>query len=181
MGKNYADFSGNKNPNYRNGYCIKGKRPSFYNIWQNIKQRCSNPKHPSYKRYGGRGITICDEWLNINKFAEWAISSGWKEGLSIDRIDNNGDYCPENCRWVSIAENSRKKSTTKIDMITAQEIRSRINENWYDLAKEYGCTHGNIWFIMHNFTHLPEDGECYKRLKSYKENKSGGINENNSL
>ena len=161
---NGCDFSGNKNPNYKTGYCVGGKQPSFYHTWQNIKGRCLRVTHPKYKRYGGRGIKVCDEWLDIKNFAEWALSHGWKEGLTIDRIDNDGDYCPENCRWVSLSENSRKKRTTKIDIVIAQEIRTRINENWYDLAREYGCTHGNIWFIMNNFTHVPE-GECAKKIK----------------
>lgn len=163
-----VSLKGNKNPNYKTGFCI-GIRPSFYNSWQNMKARCLRKNHPKYKRYGGRGIKIYDEWLTVEGFYKWAIKNGWKDGLSIDRIDNNGDYCPENCRWVSVSENSRKKRTTKIDIITAQKIRERINENWYDLAKEYGCSHGNIWFIMHNFTHLKNDGECTKNIKDYKE------------
>lgn len=161
---NLKDFRGKNNPNYKTGYRIAGNKTSLYNSWQGLKARCLNVNHPKYKRYGGRGIKVCDEWLKIEGFAKWALSSGWKEGLTIDRIDNDGDYCPENCRWVSVSENSRKKRTTKIDIIKAQEIRSRINEDWNDLAKEYGCTHGNIWFIMHNFTHVPE-GECVKVLK----------------
>lgn len=167
---NGHDFSGNKNPNYKTGYCIKGRRPGFYNTWQNMKGRCLRNSHPKYKNYGARGITICAEWMDVKKFAEWSINNGWKEGLTLDRINNDGNYEPSNCRWVSVSENSRKKSTTKIDMITAQEIRSRINEDWYDLAKEYNCTHGNIWFIMNNFTHIP-DGECIKKFKNHKENK----------
>lgn len=167
MGKNNADFSGIKNPNYKTGYCIKSKKLSFYNSWQAMKARCLNPNNPKYKRYGGRGIKICDEWLNIEGFAQWALNNGWTQGSTIDRIDNNGNYCPKNCRWVSVSENSRKKRTTKIDIIKAQEIRERFNEDWYKLAEEYGCTHGNIWFIMNNFTHV-EEGECIKKIKERK-------------
>lgn len=169
--KNNKDFSGSKNPNYRNGYRVGGECPSFYSAWQNMKGRCLRKTHPKYNRYGGRGITICNEWIDIRNFAEWAKKNGWKKGMSIDRIDNDGNYCPENCRCVSISENSRKKRTTKIDLITAQEIRSRINENWYDLAKEYGCSYGNIWFIMNNFTHLKEEGACSKKLKERRKQK----------
>jgi hypothetical protein len=171
MPRNYEDISGEKNPNYKTGYCMKGKRNSLYNSWQGMKSRCLRKTHPKYYRYGGRGISICKEWIDFKGFLDWALNNGWKEGYSIDRIDNDGNYCPENCRWVSVSENSRKKSTTKIDIITAQEIRSRINEDWYSLAKEYGCTHGNIWFIMNNFTHVDE-GECAKKIKEYKETKS---------
>lgn len=151
---NGCDFNGSKNPNYKTGYCVKGKRPSFYNSWQNMKSRCLNPNNPKYKRYGGRGIKICEDWKNIYNFSNWALNNGWKDGLTLDRIDNNGNYEPSNCRWVSSSENSRKKSTTKIDMITAKKIRQRKNENWSDLAKEYNCTYNNIWFIMKNLTHV---------------------------
>ena len=165
---NGKDVRGSKNPNYKTGYCSGSKRPSFYNIWQNMKSRCLRKSNPKYNRYGGRGISICKEWLDIKNFADWAKSHGWKEGMSIDRIDNDGDYCPENCRFVSISENARKKSTTKIDMSTAQEIRKRKNEDWYELAKEYKCSHGNIWFIMNNFTHLPSERACTKAIRRYK-------------
>lgn len=161
---------GKNNPRYKTGLCMAGKKTSLYRSWCGMKQRCLNPNNPKYSRYGGRGIKICTEWLDIVGFYNWAINNGWQNGFTIDRIDNNGDYCPENCKWVSVSENSRKKSTTKIDMITAQEIRSRINEDWYKLADEYGCSHGNIWFIMHNFTHVP-DGECSKRIKENRQAK----------
>lgn len=162
------DIKGDKNPRYKTGLCTKDKKTTgLYNSWQNMKQRCLNPNHPKYKRYGGRGISVCEDWLKIENFSKWAVENGWKSGMTIDRINNDGNYCPENCKWISASENSRKKRTTKIDMITAQEIRSRIKENWHDLAKEYGCSHGNIWFIMHNFTHVPE-GDCAKMLKQRK-------------
>lgn len=167
-----ADVKGKKNPRYKTGLCMPGERKGIYNSWCNMRQRCNNPKNPKYARYGGRGIKVCDEWQDISGFLAWAIKSGWKEGLSIDRIDNDGNYCPENCRWVSMSENSRKKRTTKIDLITAQEIRSRSGEDWYKLAKEYNCTHGNIWFIMNNFTHLP-DGECTAKIKTHRSNRKG--------
>lgn len=159
------NVKGKNNPNYKHG--IKSKQKRLYNIWCNMKQRCLNVKHPKYNRYGGRGITICEEWLNIENFYNWSMNNGYNDNLTIDRIDNNKGYSPDNCRWVSISENSRKKSTTKIDMILAQEIRMRIKEDWTKLAKEYNCSHGTIWFIMKNFTHVP-DGQCTKKLKERK-------------
>lgn len=166
------DIKGINNPNYKSGLKVKGSKfVGIYNSWTGMRQRCTNKKNPKFNRYGGRGIKVCEEWNDANTFKEWALKNGWEKGKQIDRIDNDGDYEPSNCRWVSVSENSRRKSTTKIDIITAQEIRSRINENWYDLAKEYNCTHGNIWFIMKNFTHLPKENECAKRLKEYKKMK----------
>ena len=155
---------------YKTGLAIRdcdGRRTSLYQSWINMRQRCNNPNHPKYKRYGARGITVCKEWNDIANFQKWALANGWEEGLTIDRIDNDGNYEPSNCRWVSLSSNSRRKSTTKITPELAEEIRSRRNEDWYKLAEEYGCTHGNIWWIMHNLTHVAE-GLCSKQLKAKK-------------
>ncbi len=82
MGYNFANFNGENNPNYKTGLAAKGNRCSLYNSWQGMKQRCSNPNHPKYHRYGGKGIKIHPEWLSIKKFYLWAINNGWKEGLT---------------------------------------------------------------------------------------------------
>lgn len=87
--------------------------PDLYGVWCSMKGRCENPNRPKYKDYGGRGIKVCDEWHDCGAFAEWAFSSGYKRGLQIDRIDVNGDYCPENCRFVTPKQNSRNRRNTK--------------------------------------------------------------------
>lgn len=89
-----------------------GVKPRTFTIWNGMKARCLNPKSISYKNYGGRGITICDEWMKFENFHKWAISSGYKDGYEIDRIDNDGNYCPENCHWVTVSENRKKTRNT---------------------------------------------------------------------
>lgn len=81
----------------------------IYNIWQSMKQRCSTPSVSCYKYYGGRGISVCDEWQSFEPFYQWAISNGYADNLTIDRIDVNGNYEPINCRWITIQEQQRNK------------------------------------------------------------------------
>ena len=91
----------------------------LYSIYMQIKARCCNVNNPAYEYYGGRGITICDEWLNNSKsFFDWAMANGYQKDLEIDRIDNNLGYSPGNCRWITHQQNvwnmgSNKNTTSK--------------------------------------------------------------------
>lgn len=84
-------------------------RGRIYSRWSKIKARCNNPKAVNYERYGGKGISMCDEWLEFENFYQWALESGFDPNLTIDRIDNGKGYSPDNCRWVDYytQENNR--------------------------------------------------------------------------
>lgn len=82
-------------------------KTKLHRVWAGMHERCYRKEHKSYAYYGGRGITVCEEWHNFIKFRDWAIANGYREGLTLDRINVNGVYCPENCRWVSHIEQSR--------------------------------------------------------------------------
>lgn len=88
----------------------------IYHTWQGIKRRCENPNDARYLRYGGRGIKVCDEWKHsFEAFWEWALKNGYKDNLTIDRINNDGDYCPDNCRWADTeTQCNNRESNIKI-------------------------------------------------------------------
>ena len=122
----------------------------IYSTWQRIKNRCYRENFPHYKSYGGRGIKVCDEWLDkengfIN-FKNWAFNNGYKDGLSIDRINVNGNYEPSNCRWITMKEQASNKRTNIFYTINGKtmtqtqwceyyniprtNIRRRISSGW---------------------------------------------------
>lgn len=116
----------------------------LYHTWNGMIQRCHNPNAPNYKYYGARGISVCEEWRDsIHNFVEWANSNGHREGLTLDRIDNNKGYSPDNCRWATVTEQNRNQSTTKLDLEKVNKIRNDTRPNVI-IAKEYDIYPGHV-------------------------------------
>lgn len=107
--KSKGNYHHNGNPKHG----LYRDNSALFNTWQTMIGRCENPNRPKYRDYGGRGIKVCSEWHEARNFVLWALNNGYKKGLQLDRIDNNGDYCPENCRFVTPKENSRNRRNTK--------------------------------------------------------------------
>lgn len=90
------------------------RRTRLYRIWANVKTRCLNQNDPHYGRWGAKGITICEEWKNDFKaFYDWSMANGYRDDLTIDRIDNDGNYEPSNCRWATVEEQNRNKPNVR--------------------------------------------------------------------
>lgn len=86
-----------------------GRDSRLYVIWDNMKSRCGNPKSDSYADYGGRGITVCQEWMDFSAFQAWSLANGYADNLEVDREKNHLGYHPDNCRWVTRQQNSTNK------------------------------------------------------------------------
>lgn len=118
-----------KEQNYINIAKVKHNMTNtrLYNIWRNMKSRCLNPNNKRHKFYFDKGITVCDEWKNdFMNFYNWAINNGYRDNLTIDRINNNGNYEPKNCRWATITEQNNNQSNN---------IRIKYNESEYTLSE----------------------------------------------
>ena len=118
--------------------CFTNK--NLRHIFYLMLQRCYNPNTKDYKNYGQKGVCICQEWLNNpDKFEQWSYTHGYKKGLTIDRIHEEGNYSPDNCRWVTLQENARFRSNT--NYITATVTLS--GRQWASLIPSVGCNYIN--------------------------------------
>ena len=144
---------------FRSG--IEPKR--LYRAYSNMKTRCYNPNYFLYHRYGERGIKVCEDWKqSFVKFRDWALNNGYADGLTLDRIDNDGDYCPENCRWTTITKQSNNRRTNRILTLNGEKDTMA---NW---ARKTGIPY---WVIQERLDRkgwseekaLTEPYERYKR------------------
>jgi len=126
--------------NTKHGKC----HTRLHRIWTGMKQRCYNPNSNGYKNYGGRGIKVCEKWLNnFSNFYHWALTSGYSENLTIDRIENDEDYSPDNCQWTTLEKQQavgKKRENTRYVFIEHEGKRLSL-EGWSLLL---GGNHGLV-------------------------------------
>lgn len=136
----------------------------LYKIWKGMKNRCYNIQTPKYKSYGGRGIIVCDEWLeNYPSFKKWAVENGYKDNLTIDRIDNNKGYSPHNCRWVTNKVQSNNKRNNCFINYLGQTLTI---SQW---SEKIGITPSTIW-ARYKVYKLPLEKVFYKGDLRYGKN-----------
>lgn len=119
-----------------------GKMTKLYRVWSSMKERCANPNNKRFQRYGGRGISVCQEWLDFATFRAWALASGYADGRTIDRVDNDGNYEPGNCRWTTRREQNRNYSRNR--MLTFRG-KTQCVKDW---ALELGINNATILFRL---------------------------------
>lgn len=120
-----------------------GKHEHLYQIWCGMKQRCCNPNNKNYARYGGRGIIICEEWLNdYSAFRKWSMENGYEDNgeLSIDRIDNNGNYEPSNCRWTNVIVQANNRRS---NVLITHNGKTQTLREW---SEETGICMDNLYY-----------------------------------
>lgn len=140
----------------KHGLTSGPKKHPIYLVWHGIRTRCLNKNNDAWERYGGRGIKICKQWNDPVKFYKWAISNGWKPGLFLDRRNNDGNYCPSNCRWVTVLDSNRNRSiciTLQQAKIVHALLDANINER--TIVKTTGV---KLWTVRNI-----RDGVCWRK------------------
>ena len=166
------------------------KQPRLYGIWFHMKGRCYNQNHRAYKNYGARGITVCEEWrLSYDNFKVWASCNGYQEDLTLERLDVNGPYSPENCTWILKKYQNRNKRNTKYVNIFGERlnlaeactryskvpyvtVKSRLRKGWSDeyavlLPSITDCRNLNIKQGFREYTIFGETAILPVHIKKY--------------
>ncbi len=134
--------------NIKHNHAIRGKVTKTYRVWIQMKNRCNNPNSKYYKNYGGREIQICSRW---NKFENFLIDMGERpDGLVIDRIDNNGNYEPSNCRWTDYKTSNRNTRVVKLSIDKANIIREMrlLGFKLREIAEKFNISLTMVYFIV---------------------------------
>lgn len=120
-----------------------------YRLWQSMKSRCLYPSVQGFKYYGARGISVCEEWQDFEVFSAWALANGYAQGLEIDRLDNDGNYEPGNCRFIPHLHNSQKRSNAKCDLSTAKNAKGLLSEGLpiQSVCDRLGLPYMVVWHI----------------------------------
>ena len=122
----------------------RARRARLYNAWNNMRQRCLNESRPDFQWYGARGITICPEWSSFPIFMSWALENGYQDDLTLDRINTNGPYSPDNCQWATRKVQANNRRTNR--MLT-MDGRTQSMKQW---AEELNIDNTTIWRRLHN-------------------------------
>ena len=123
---------------------MTGQRATLRVAWNNMKQRCYNEARPDYLWYGARGIGVCEEWLeSFPAFMAWALANGYRTGLTLDRIETNGNYCPENCRW---ATRKTQANNRRSNRFLTMDGRTLSMKQW---SEELGMDNTTLWRRLH--------------------------------
>ncbi len=147
---------GANNPNYKHGET----KTRLHKIWTSMKQRCHNPTTQGFENYGGRGISVCDEWRNdYLEFKNWSLNNGYSDVLEIDRTDNDRGYAPDNCRWVTKSANCR--NTRRNNLVEAFGEIKTISD-WAE-DKRCAVNHGTLRSRLVRGTN-PEDAISSTRI-----------------
>jgi hypothetical protein len=136
----------------KHGYCSKGVSPEWES-WHQMMQRCYNPNKDGFARYGGRGIVVCDRWQEPANFLA-DIGTKPSPEHTLERKNNDGNYEPENCEWATPKQQARNRSTSKLTLAEAREIRMLYRRGYTqdELAEEFGICQSGISFIVNNKT-----------------------------
>lgn len=149
------------------------RKRRLYHVFYGMKARCCNPKCPSYHKYGGSGIQLCEEWRNsYDKFERWAYENGYEPHLTIDRIDSSHGYFPQNCRWITLSENSgranlgRHKNKSKLinpraiakdgTVISIENILKFSTDNGLNYHNVVAALHGRIQYLSSGFKFISD-------------------------